>query len=186
MVASLTGIHMELETLRAEWVKGSPTNFTSDFSATYGQSAVVQPDPGSDAKLIDLNQDGAKTCNALLLKFWGAGANNNTMNARIWGISRCITRATGKSSWEFTLLCQLAITFGNLAGVSGGMIVSSDFEADTYVVTYGAENVSVYQVSTTDVRGAYVAVDTMGNGMIAVEGDRNSSATNWNFGWKKQ
>lgn len=174
---------MEIETLRSPWVKGKATNFTG-ASYTGIVPTTTRPAVNANYGVIDLNAIGSKTSNALKFKFFGTSANNQNFNIRIWGGDECyIDPAT---SYEFVLLCELAITLGNLAGVTGTAMASTDFEADTIALTYGNDDVAVSIVSpANDVRGASILVDTQGSGFVIVDGDRNSSAASWNYLYKR-
>jgi len=175
---------MQMETLRAGWTKLSPTNLTGSFAATFSAPTLTKP---SGARYIDLNSDGGTTCNALLFKFFGTDAANEGFLARIWGIAEWVNPTTRRVSYEFALLCELSITLGNNAGAAGCMIEAADFEADTIELTYGNDDVTVSLVSpANDLRGASALVDTLGHGMIAVEGDLNSSTASWNAAYKRQ
>lgn len=173
---------MEVETVRAPWVKGKLTNFTGvSFAAL--KSTLTKP---SGDGIIDLNSEGGVTANALLFKFFGTDTNNENFNIRIYGWAECKGLGTDKDSWELVLLCQLAVTLGNLAGTANCMITATDFEADTIAVTYGDDKVSVDVVSNAaDVRGAHIVVDTKGFGLVQVDGDLNNSAVSWNYGYKR-
>lgn len=192
MVFSFTGAHMELETLRSDWVKLSATNLTTSFDANFAKSLVAinqgsSLQPPATGNFINMNPQGSKVTNSLLLRFFGTDTNNETLNARIWGLSPWYDKVNAKFSWEFALLAQLAMTLGNIQGTAGCMITATDFEVDTYAVTYGAENVNVYVVSPANgLRGAHVVVDNIGFGLVAIEGDLNSSAVSWNCGYKRQ
>jgi len=172
----------ELATRRSDWAKGSATNFTTaSFSATFGQSTFTEP---TGDKWIDLNKIGAKTCNGIIFKFFGAGSNNNTGKYRIWGASTWYNRATSRTSWEFLLLAEFAVIFGNLAGIAGCMITNSDFECDTITLTYGNDDVTVSIVSPgNDVRGAHAMIDKLSVGYVGVETDLDSSATSLKYAY---
>lgn len=178
---------MILDTLRSGWTKLSDTNLTGSFSSTFAKSTTTKP---TGARYIDLNSDGAKTCNALLFKFWMTNAQDLTLKVRLWGVSEWVNPTANDPkivSYEFALLAELLVTSGNIQGTANCMIGASDFEADTIALTYGNDDVGVSIVSPgNDVRGACVLVDTLGFGLIAVEGDLNSSSVSWNAGYKRQ
>ncbi len=174
---------MQLETLRAGWIKGKATNFTG---ASFTDLKSTKAKPSGDG-VFDLNSLGATTCNALLFRFWGTDTNNETFKVRIWGVAEWKDPASDVISYEWTLLAELLCTLGNIQGTAGCMIGSSDFEVDTITLTYGNDDVAISIVSpANDVRGAYALVDTLGHGIVVVDGDRNSSAASWNFGMKRQ
>jgi hypothetical protein len=132
-------------------------------------------DPGGGAA------SGRATPNSVLFRFFGTDASNETFSARIWGIEEGVSDvvSTATRSWQPTLLAELAITLGDLAGVAGTLIVAADFEADTIALTYGASQ-DIVLVTTTDVRQAWARIDFLGFPILAVEFDDGGSAASCN------
>lgn len=172
---------MLIETLCTDWQKLKTTNFTDTSFATVGPTAI---EPTGDGVIDCVGDTGAIVQNALLAKFFGTSANNQNFNVRILGWSRWLN-ANGVYTWDFIILCQLAVTLGNLAGAANCIITATDFQADTIVVTYGStlsgEAPSENIVSpANDVPGAHVLVDTKGSRKVQFQFDRNSSAASAN------
>lgn len=169
---------MEIETVTGPWTKLKATNFTN---ASFGTLKSTLTEPSGDG-VIDLavpetKGRGGSVDNALILKFFGTSASDQTANCRVWGWALEATTL----SWENVLLAQFALTLGNLAGTASCAITASDFEVDTIALTYGNDDVVVSIVSPgNDVRGAYVMLDAIGFPKLQVEFDRNSSAASLN------
>lgn len=170
---------MNINTVASPWVKLYSANSTNASFGTV-KSTTTKPTVSSTSGVFEClagAAPGALVQNAVLLRFFGAGSNNNTGKVRVWGWSQ--ERTTG--SWENVLLAEFAITLGNLAGAASCAIASTDLEADTITLTYGNDDVDVsINSNAADVRGAYARVDTQGSQLVQVETDLNSSSTSLN------
>lgn len=71
--------------------------------------------------------------------FWAA-ANNTTATVRIWGVTKGIDSSGAEVDAHLDLLCSIALTAGNVNGVSGGLAGTSDFLCDTVALTKASES----------------------------------------------
>ena len=108
------------------------------------------------------------TPNAVMLKFFGAGADNTTGRCRVWGV-RAGRSAAGVLSYTHTLLAEYAFTLSAAVGVAGGVVTASERYADTITRTTGIENVSDKILSPTGDVAGHVVVDAKGHSLLLVD-----------------
>lgn len=173
-------------TTAESWRKLKATNFeTTSFAATLGQSTKTKPVADADTGLIEMIpsdiRPGASAPDSLLLKFFGAGSNDQTFSCRIFARSL----EESMQSWESVLIAQFALTLGNLAGAAGCAILDTDLECDTIVLTHGNDDVDVSIVSpANDIRGANARIDGLGGRLVTVHFDM-TGATSGNLLYRK-
>ena len=136
------------------------------------------------AIIFDGSNAGAATYNAVVLQFFGAGANNNTFSARVIGWSKLIEDGNVVTQvWVPTDLCELAVTLSStLVGLAGKTVVATDLFADTIALTGTTANddVSIDIVSPANDRPAHVVLDIKGFQIIEVTFTTGASATDCN------
>ena len=172
---------MTLASRGSAWRRLFATNVSAANAAfvSGGLAARLHTNPftsGTNLAVLDPRGGGvagAEMPNSLLLRFFGTDANNESFSARVWGIElgNSLVGSTQTKSWEPTLLAQLLVTFGNLAGVAGTQIAAADFEADTIALTYGASQDIVINSPANDLRNAWARIDMLGFPQIAIEMD---------------
>lgn len=169
---------VNLMTVANSWTKLASSNFATTFGTL--KSTLTEPTGSNVIKTLNSGA-GAAIQNAILLRFFGTNASDNTGKVRVWGWSK--ESSTG--SWENVLLAEFAITLGNIQGTANCAITANDFEADTITLTYGNDDVDVSINSpANNVRGAYAQVDIKGSQKVQIEFDINSSATDLNCLYK--
>ncbi len=118
---------------------------------------------------------GGITPNSIMFRPFGGNDNNDSFSMRVWGLTKGIgtVGTTATESWEATLLAQLLVTLGNLAGVAGTLIEAADLEADTISLVEGATQDVVINSPEGDLRQAWARIDHLAFPMLAVEFDES-------------
>ena len=106
-------------------------------------------------------------CNNVLLKFFGAGADNSTGSCRVYGV-KVIDGGT-TTSHTHVLLADYSFTLSAAVGVSSGVVSASERYADTITRTTGVENVSDQIVSPTGDVAGHVLLDCKGHVNLFIE-----------------
>lgn len=159
------------------WVKLKATNFTGSFGTL--KSTKTKP---SGNGVIELAPDGGGlVALAIMLKFFGTDANDETFKVRVWGWDR-LEQSDGTFSWENALLAEFSCTLGNLAGTAGCGITATDFEVDTITLTEGDATISS---NGADIRGAFAIIGNCGFKLLQIEFDDDSSAATMNALYRK-
>ena len=105
----------------------------------------------------------AKGANQVYIQFFGTGADNATLSARITAWSRIGTL------WIPTPLLALDVTLGGMTGEAGADIADTDRLADTIAVASGGEFTDAYEIISPESGAAGVKVDTFGAERIQVQ-----------------
>lgn len=176
------------ETLTGNWRRVRRTNTTDNgfpsriIRATepigIGDSAAQ----ATASAVFDFANAGAFVQNSLLLKPYGAGANNNTFSLRVIGWRKMIEDGNDATSvWDPTVLCELACTLSSVPiGLAGKVILDTDLFADTITITTGNAGVSLDVVSPTGDVAALAMIDFKGFQKVEVTFTTGGSATNCN------
>lgn len=133
--------------------------------------------------IIDLTSSpGGIVQNSLIIKPYGAGANNATFSFRVIGWRKVDEAAVPDTSvWDPTVLVELACTLSSTPiGLAGKVIAATDLFADTIVLTTGNDDVSCDIVSPTGDVAAHAVVDMKGFTKIEITFTTGGSATNCN------
>lgn len=85
--------------------------------------------------------------------FW-ANANNATGTVRIWGVSKGVDSLGAEVDAHLDLLGSVALTAGNVTGVSGGHAGAADYLCDTLVLTKSVEGSGTIRGPYTDEESA--------------------------------
>lgn len=104
--------------------------------------------------------------------------NNQTFDMRVIGW-RPVALDTFTDLWVGTILLGVSVTLGNVVGVAGAAVLSSEYFADTMTVTIGNANVDYVVTSTANDTPAHVLVDTKGCPLVEWQFDM-TGATNGN------
>jgi hypothetical protein len=153
---------------------------TSTDPSTSGGSAV---DGYFDLPALGMGSS-EKTPEWLHIQPYLVGANNDTCAMRVYGWSP-INPSTGSipnvaNIWVPTLLAQIAITAGNIAGTP---IAANTFMADTLVATYGGDDVNLISPAN-DVPGSLL-LHLRGFHTIQFDFSKNAGTpTSMNALWK--
>lgn len=120
--------------------------------------------------------------NRMLLMPFGAGSNNNTMSVRLYAWNYFIDAGDAvQALWIPTLLCELACTLSSsVTGAANGTLGTSQLFADTLVLTYGNDDVSIDIVSPANDLPAHAVVDIKGAQRVELTTTTGSSATSCN------
>lgn len=156
---------------------------TNGFSAKVDTLTAPSSAAGeSSGGYIDLSASGnSLPPNTILLKFYGVGANDTTGAARVYGVKE-VAKTGSTSSYTHVLLSEWTfILSSTLTGVASGVVVATEYYADSITRVYGIENVAdqVYSSSTGNVP-AHVLIDCKGHSTLFIELSTAGSATSVN------
>ncbi len=168
-------------TMAGRWQRTHTTNSTATSFATRNET-LVQP-VGEGIIEMSGNSEANAVPNGITMLFFGTSADNQNFNARVLGWD--FSLVAGVQVWNYVMLCQFAVTLGNLAGAAGGEITTTGFVADTIALTYGNDDVSVDIVSPANDIRAHAVIDAKGFRKLEVLFDRNSSAASCNCLYRK-
>jgi hypothetical protein len=176
---------VEVITGTSDWKRGLVNNSTCTTFPT------VAPVSASKAATIDsatptTNQviiSGSK--NALALRVFGTGSNDQTINLRVYEIA-AIRNASGGTSFVNTLLFSAVATLSTtLVGVASGVVGSSEYFADTIVVTDATQGEAIETMSPTgNTAPAEVRFDRVGRPDLLVVFDLGT-ASGANIAWRE-
>jgi len=117
---------------------------------------------------LSIGQYKDSTPDLLKLKFYGTNANNETGNCRIYGVS-LVSSASG-TSYTHVLLGDYAFVLSSTCtGVAGGVVVATEYYADTITATTDVENVTDSIISPTGDVVAHLILDVKGFRYLLVE-----------------
>lgn len=119
---------------------------------------------------IDLSVGQLKNaCPDLIkVKFYGTNANNQTGSCRFYGVTRVL--ANGAESYTHVLLGGYSfILSDSLTGVVGGVVLATEFYADTITADVDVANVSDMIISPTGDVPAHLVLDVKGFQYLLVE-----------------
>lgn len=173
---------VQVDTIASSWQRLFATNSTASSFASRAET-LTRPVHSSTQGIIEMSPGGGAGPNGLMLLFFGTDANNENFNARILGWDYSLL--AGVEVWNFVVLCQFAVTLGNIAGVAGGEVSATGFVADTIALTYGNDDVSVDITSPANDVRAHAILDTKGCRIVEVQFDMNSSAASANCLYRK-
>lgn len=118
--------------------------------------------------------------NTVLLKFFGAGADNTTGACRVYGLRACRDASNAVVSYTHVLLASYTFILSADVGVAGGLVGASERYADSITRVAGIENVSDQLLSPTGDISGHVLVDCKGHEFLFVELTTGGSATSVN------
>ena len=174
---------MLLETLSQKFRKVRSVSQTSNG---YVSKVPTATEPTGDAgtatgaSVIDLGTGGEYTQNGLMAVFYGTGSDNNTFSARVLGW-RYVEDNPNTRLWIPVMLVEFALTLSSTpVGVAGKTIVATELFADTIVLTYGNDDISVDIVSPAANVIAHVVLDTKGSQKIEFSFTTGGVATDCN------
>jgi hypothetical protein len=152
------------------WSKMLSANSTS---AAYPSTAITTTSPVATATsgIINLKHTESTplVINNLMLAFYGAGSDNNTYTARVWGWQQLVSDGT-PTLWIPTILAEITCQLCTFTGTGSASIASTDRLCDTYALANGFNsNVSVEVVSPANNTGGYVMIDVRGFSMVQVD-----------------
>ena len=164
-----------IKTVNVPWTKLKATNFT-DASFASRVSTLTEPAEGSGVVKIK-NVGGRPVDNAMMLRFFGAGSDNQTFAVRVLGWAQEVS--TG--SWEYAIIGDFTCTLSASTGTASCAITNSDREVDTIadVTACVTEIVS----PGGDIRGAHATIDIRGFSYVEFLFDM-TGATSGNLLWR--
>lgn len=177
---------MLLETLSMDFRKARTVNQTSNG---FVSKVPINAEPVGDAgtatgsAIIELAKDAAVAQNGIVLLPYATGGEDVTFSVRIIGWRR-IGRIVASQVWIPINLIELSCTCGASAGVANGLVLTTEFFADTITVTTGstlsgeaaAENI----VSPANDTIAHALVDLKGCEKLELSFTTGGSATDCN------
>ena len=154
---------------------------TNSTTAAYAAQADATAEPAeSTPGVIDLGRGRAGVPNAVLFKFFGTDADNETGGCRVYGLKKVRDVAGGLTSYTHILLADVTFTLSARTGVASGVVGASEFYADTIARVTGVENVSDQILSPTGDVPAHLLVDAKGCRWLKVELITGGSAASVN------
>jgi hypothetical protein len=151
-----------------EWLELLDTNSTS---SSFAATAPTATEPTGD-NVITLSRLGTMVCQNLMLAFFGAGNDDQTFDARVYGWQQVA------GLWVPTLLAQLSCTLSTVVGVAGYPVLNTERFADTYSLASGFNaNVSVEVVSPANNTIGHVLLDVRGFSKIQVDFDMTGATS---------
>jgi hypothetical protein len=143
---------------------------TNSTASAYAAKADVVTLPSS-AGYVDLSSGSPVDYvpNTVLFKFFGTDADNETGSVRVYGVRTCRNSSNEILSYTHVLLGEWAFILSALTGVAAGVVVASEFYADTITRTTGIENVADQILSPTSDEPAHLLMDTKGHSLLFVE-----------------
>ena len=178
---------MLTNTYAMNWRRVRRTNTTDNGFPSRIMRATAPSGKGDAAAqttsaVFDLCQGEGSTHSAVVIKPYGAGADNATFSLRVIGWTKMIEDGgEDLSSWDPTVLCELLCTLSAVPiGLAGKTIVATDKFADTIALTTGNDDVSIDIVSPTGDVAAHAMLDLKGFQKIEVTFTTGASATNCN------
>lgn len=139
--------------------------------------------------VIQFGDGGPYSQNSLLLKLFGAGANNNTFSMRLimWTPIVDQDQNNDVTVYDPTDLFEVQATLSStLVGLAGKVVAATDLFADTITITgtTAIANVNVTVNSPANDRPAYILVDGLGGKLIEAIFSTGGSATSCNSLWR--
>lgn len=176
-----------LMTLTQNWQRARRTN-TTDNGFPSRIARATEPTGVGDAAaqttsaVWDIANNGNCGQNGIVVKPYGAGANNNTLSVRIIGWTKIIEQGDETTaSWEPTLLAEIACTLSSTPiGLAGKLVVATDLFADTITLTYGNDNITISRMSPANDLAGHVTIDLEGAQKVELTFTTGGSATNCN------
>ncbi len=151
-----------------EWLELLDAN---DASTSFASTVPTATEPTGD-NVIQLSRLGATVCQNLMLAFFGAGSDNQTFDARVYGWQQVA------GLWVPTLLAQLSCTLSSVVGVAGYPVINTERFVDTYTLASGFNsNVSVEVVSPASNTIGHVLVDVRGFSKIQIDFDMTGATS---------
>lgn len=141
--------------------------------------------------VIPWGAGGSEGTIALMLMFFGVGANGTSFNANVYGWEQVEVPVTGLGStlWvPHPLVTLTGITLSSsLPGILNTLVPATNYFASAITLNLGNSGISCEIVSpgsgTTEV--AHAVIDAKGCRYIEVRYNMNSSATSGNAVWKR-
>ncbi len=177
---------MITSTLSRGWQRARKVNATDNGFPAKSLIAAQPSGNGNNAAQATASAvysitDGTQSFNGLVIKPYGAGADDATMSVRVIGWSYLIEdNVIGTAGWDPTVLVELACTLSTVVGVAGLLVINTDRFADTLALTYGNDDVSVDIVSPANNVAAHAVVDLKGFQLVEFTFTTGASATSCN------
>ncbi len=164
---------MLFETLVSRWRRARRTN-TTDAAYPARVATLTKPSGAGNAvaqttsAVFNMCNDSILTQNSVLVKPYGAGANNATISMKVIAWSYLIEDGAAASAvWDYITLCEVLATLSSsITGPSGGTVTTTDLFADTITLVSGNDDVTISITSPADDTPAYFRVDFEGGHLL--------------------
>ncbi len=179
---------MLLETLASEFRKARSVNQTSNG---YVSKIPTTTEPSGDAAtatgacVFDLQGSGHSVQNGIIVLPYAIASNNGTFSVRVIGWRRA-GPADGATPpiWIPLVLVELACTVSSTPiGIANSYVIATELFADTLVLTYGNDDISVDLVSPAADIIAHALIDLKGFSKLEFSFTTGGSATSCNALW---
>jgi hypothetical protein len=157
---------------------------TNGFSARVDVTAVTTTPSGGESAAgyvyLPPAAAGGQPPNTVLIKPYGVGANDATGAMRVYGVKE-IEKPGATKSYTHVLLGEWTFVLSStLTGVASGVVVATEYYADTITKVTGLENVSEQVLSPTADEPAHLLLDCKGHALLLIELSTAGSATSVN------
>lgn len=115
--------------------------------------------------VVDFGSDTVQVQNAVKIKFYGVGSNNDTFSCRFIGWEFVNPGNVALGFWDATDLFEVLVTLtSSITGVSGRTPDQTNLFADTITIVGATANagVNINVVSPANDRAGYLVVDFLG------------------------
>lgn len=159
-----------IQTISLPWSKIRKTNTTD---AAYPARTTIKAEPGiPNDHMVGVGVAQATgpsifQCagmNSVMLKVFGAGADNVTGTVQIYGWRKLDEGDPSTACWDPFLICELSVIMCATTGVAGLLVANTDRWADTFALvgTSGTLGQGVSIVSPTGDVPGYAIISLMG------------------------
>lgn len=182
---------LALKTACFPWRKARTINATDNgfpsrlIRATQPSGIGDSAAQATASAVVPYGLDGPYSQNGMMVKPFGAGANNATASMRAIGWSRIVEQSGSLDTlvWDPTDLFEVQYTLSSTPiGLAGKVVVATDLFADTITITgtTAIANVTVTVNSPANDRPAFLLFDAYGFELIEFVFTTGASATNCN------
>lgn len=152
------------------WFKARSSN---DTSGSFGSRAATTTAPtvGSSGVISPGQLNGA-VARTLKLVFYGAGSDNDTFDARLYGV------AYANGLYVYVPLLQVSCTLSAAVGVASATVTNSERFADTIATpALGQGGIDVVVTSPANDTPAHLLVDVQGFSYLALDFDMTGATS---------
>lgn len=161
-------------TFHGEWKKAWATDSTA---TSFASTAPTTSTPYASDGVVDMKgANSTSVSNVAIVKFFGAGADDDTFDWRIWGWREM------SAGYDPILLAKGSCTISTCVGVTGGLATSSHRFADTITVAHPATGNISYQVCSPKTDGidniaGHLTLDLKGCRYLQFDFDRTGTTS---------
>jgi hypothetical protein len=176
-----TALHTLANPYRRVLAANSTTNgFSAKVDTLTAPTVAAEGESAGGYVYLTLQDGGLQPPNCVLIKPYGVGANDATGAMRVYGVKE-VKKTGATSSYTHVLLGEWTFVLSStLTGVASGVVVATEYYADTITKVTGLENVSEQVLSPTADEPAHLLLDCKGHALLLIELSTAGSATSVN------